>query len=167
MARIPSTLLAFSLFADGRGLIGVVNATLPVLAMKTEETRPGGFDAAVDVTVGMEKLTCELEFDQFEPELDALFNLADTPFTLRGSHSDPLLGEIGDIVNMRGTLIKSDPGQWAVGPKSKHKAMLTLTYYKRTYNFREMAEIDVVNQVRVIDGVDQLARRRANLGQFT
>lgn len=41
---------------------------------------------------------------------------------------------------------------------------MAVTYYKLEIDGRVMYEIDMVNAVRVIDGVDQLAAERSALG---
>jgi len=40
----------------------------------------------------------------------------------------------------------------------------SLTYYREVHDGRTINEIDVINMIRVIDGVDQLAEHRANIG---
>ena len=57
-----------------------------------------------------------------------------------------------------------DPGEWAAGSKAEFKYAVDVTYYKLEIDGRVMFEIDPINCVRVIDGVDQLADVRNALG---
>jgi len=57
-----------------------------------------------------------------------------------------------------------DPGTSQSGNKTSLKVMMTLTYYKLQHGSRVVQEIDAVNMIHVIDGVDRLAQQRAALG---
>ena len=68
------------------------------------------------------------------------------------------------IATLRGMLKEVDPGDWKAGDKAEMKYAMAVTYYKLEIDGRVMYEIDMVNAVRVIDGVDQLAAERSALG---
>ena len=68
------------------------------------------------------------------------------------------------VATLRGGLREVDPGEWKPGEKAEFKYAVSVTYYKLEIDGRVMFEIDPVNCVRVIDGVDQLAAERAALG---
>lgn len=163
MANTPSKLQAFSVFADGIGLVAIATCTLPPLNRQTAEVRAGGMNGPVEVDMGMQAITLELAMESTEQELMKLFGAPDISFTIRGSHS-ARGGEIPDIVNVRGMLKSLEDGQWKAGDDSTQSATITATYYRRTFNGVEQAEIDFINNVEVIGGVDRLAQRRANLG---
>ena len=65
---------------------------------------------------------------------------------------------------MRGMLKELDMGDWKPGDKAENKYAMALQYYKLEVDGRVMYEIDMVNCVRVIDGVDQMADVRSALG---
>ena len=68
------------------------------------------------------------------------------------------------VATLRGGLKEVDPGDWKPGEKAEIKYAVAVTYYKLEIDGRVMFEIDPLNCVRVIDGVDQLAAERAALG---
>jgi len=57
-----------------------------------------------------------------------------------------------------------DPGEWKPGGDAEFKYAVSVSYYKLEVAGVRMFEIDPVNAVRVINGVDQLAAVRRDLG---
>ncbi len=166
---LKSVLKDLNLIVDGRGYAGRIEELVPPkLTVKTEDVRAGGMDAPVQVDMGMEALTCEFTLVDYDPDVLALFGLAPgqaTQLTMRGAAENEQDGTVNPVVvNVRGRIKELDPGTWKPGEKATLKAVMTLTYYKLTYDGRELHEIDVPNMVRRIGGVDQLAARRAALG---
>ena len=158
-----------NLFVDGRGYAGQIEEiTPPKLATKDEELRAGGMDAPVDVAMGMEKLTCDFSLVSYEPEVLKLWGLApgnESQVTIRGALESEQDGTVKAVVmNLTGRLRESDPGTWKPGERATLKGSMTLTYYKLTVDGETTHEIDVPGYKRIIDGVDQVAAKRAALG---
>lgn len=164
---IPRVLKNFSLFVDGRGLAGTIQTlTLPTLTVQMEEFRGGGMDAPVDLDMGMEKLEGTFELAEYSPDVIALFGLAgaDKQLTARGAmrrDGDPA---VPVVVNMTGVIKELDPGDWSAGEMSTGTFGYSLRYFKLTVGGRELVEIDKVNMIRRIDGVDQLETIRTAIG---
>ncbi|MDF1583901.1 MAG: phage major tail tube protein [Methyloprofundus sp.] len=169
MAVTTSDILKnLTLFVDGYGYAGKVEeVTLPKLTMKTEEFRGGGMDAPIEIEMGLEKMEASFTLVSFSAEILKLWGLApgnDKPLTIKGSLLDEDGTEKPVAINLRGKLKELDAGTWKPGDMAKLKASVAVTYYKLTHNNVVLHEIDPVNMVRIIDGVDQLAQTRANLG---
>jgi len=168
MAQIPRVLKNFSLFVDGRGLAGQVSMlTLPKLTTKMEEYRGGGMDIPAEIDLGMEKLETSFELFEYEPDMLSLYGLADgaaTQLTARGALRRDGEAAVPMIVNMTGVVKELDHGDWKSGDTSSVKFNLALRYYKETVGGRVVHEIDVVNMIRKINGVDQLATIRTAIG---
>ena len=83
--------------------------------------------------------------------------------TLTGADTHP-----GDAVpceiQTRGRFTELDPGSAKVGDDTSHKYTLKNTYYKLTINSEEIIEIDVLNMIYKVAGVDVLEKHRANIG---
>lgn len=161
----PKSLKGFTAFVDGYGYLGLIaSGQLPKLTIKTEEHRDGGMDMPVEQDVGMEKLESELVFAEFNRNLFLTFGRPNVPITLRGSQED----EDGNVQaiegSMRGLVKEIDPGDWKAGEKGECKLMIAPRYYRLRIGGLETIEIDAINGVRKVGGVDQLAQRRANLG---
>lgn len=157
----------FHLLVDGRGYAGQVDEyTPPVLNIQTEDYRGGGMDAPVAISMGMEKLETSFALIAYDKDVLALWGVAqgsEVPMTVRGaleSHS----GTVTPVVHtMRGKIRSIDSGTWQAGQKPQLKFTLDLTYYKLEHNGQVVHEIDVVNMVRTINGIDVLAEIRGAL----
>ncbi|ASJ24398.1 phage major tail tube protein [Laribacter hongkongensis] len=57
-----------------------------------------------------------------------------------------------------------DMGSWKPGDKGETKYTASLSYYKLEIDGRAIYEIDPVNCVRIINGTDELAAKRAAIG---
>ncbi len=158
-----------ALFVDGRGYAGnCEELTPPKLTMKTEEFRNGGMDAPVEIEMGMEKLEASFTLTRFDASVLKLFGLAPgnvTPLTFRGAVESEDGTTRAVVINLRGKLRELDPGSWKPGDKATLKAAVAVRYYKLTHDGVVIHEIDPVNMVRVINGVEQLAGQRAALGR--
>ncbi|WP_412058610.1 phage major tail tube protein [Bartonella sp. DGB2] len=55
-------------------------------------------------------------------------------------------------------------GQWQGGQKTTQTIDYTLSYFRYEQDNVEYAEIDIVNMIQRIGGVDQLAAHRTNIG---
>lgn len=157
-----------NLFVDGRGYAGnVEELTPPKLTMKTEEFRNGGMDAPVEVEMGMDKLEASFSLTQYDAEVLKIFGLAPgntKPLTFRGSLASEDGVEKPVVIQLQGMLKEVDQGSWKPGDKATLKGSIAVRYYKHTINGEVVHEIDVPNMIRIVNGVDQLAVTRKNLG---
>ncbi|XPV77926.1 MAG: phage major tail tube protein [Desulfovibrio sp.] len=158
----------FSLFVDGRGFAGEIEEfNPPKLALKMEEFRSGGMDAPVDIDMGMEKLTTTLTLSGITKEALVQFGVSENNgvnLTARGALVN-LDGSVKPVViQMRGTVNEVEEGAWAAGNKTTLKLAATLNYYKRDHDGETIYEIDVLNMIRNINGVDQLEAIRNAIG---
>ncbi|NBB09535.1 phage major tail tube protein [Pseudomonas sp. SLFW] len=165
---IPQTLFNTSLFIDGLSFKGdVPELSLPKLTVKTEGYRAGGMDGEIEMDMGLEKMEASFGTNGVRKEAMKFFGLADqTAFngSFRGSFKEQRGRFVGVVATIRGMLKELDPGSWKVGDKAEFKYSVAVSYYKLEINERVMYEIDPVNSVRVINGVDQLQQMRNQLG---
>ena len=124
-------------------------------------------DAPIDLTMGMEKLECDFSLVSYRRQVLALFGVAEgqsIPFVAREvlqSHD----GTTTPVVHtMRGKIVEMDPGTSKPGTLAPIKIAMSLTYYKLEHGGQVIHEVDVLNMVRVVNGVDVLAQQRAALG---
>lgn len=156
----------FNLFVDGVGYAGEIDELqLPTLSIMEEDHRAGGMDAPVGIDLGMEKLEASFTLSSAAKEALARFGIVgETQFTARGS-VESLDGTSEAVAaQMRGKVKAIEPGSWQGGQKATTAYNLSLTYYRYEQGGRVLHEIDVINMIRIIDGVDVLAAHRANIG---
>jgi P2 family phage contractile tail tube protein len=117
--------------------------------------------------MGLEKMESSFGTNGVRKEAMKFLGLADqTAFngSFRGSFKEQKGRFVGVVATIRGMLKELDPGSWKVGDKAEFKYSVAVSYYKLEINDRVMYEIDPVNSVRVINGVDQLQQMRNQLG---
>ncbi len=163
---LPKILKNFNVYVDGRGYAGRVDEiTLPKLTIKTEEYQGAGMSAPVEIDMGMEKLEMDLTFSEYDPELFKLFGLtngSEFALTLRGALQGT--GETSPVViNVRGYFKEMDFDSWKPAEKATLKCSVACNYYKLTINDTELIEIDPVNMIRNVNGIDQLSEIRQAL----
>lgn len=157
-----------NLIVDGRGYAGKIEEySPPDLAVSTEEFRAGGMDAPIDIDMGQEKMTCSFVLPSYDADLLALWGVKDgsqVQLTAKGSLESPDGTKTAVAHHMRGKVTSMARGTWGSGKKPSLTITLSLTYYREVHGQRTINEIDVVNMVRIVDGVDHLAEHRGNIG---
>ncbi|MFK3907894.1 phage major tail tube protein [Pseudomonas monteilii] len=168
MALIPETLANTNLFVDGVSFQGdVPSLTLPKLTLKTEEHRAGGMDIGIELDMGMEKMESNFTTTGVRKESLKFYGLADgNGFngTFRGSFKGQRGATKAVVVTLRGLLKELDMGDWKAGDKAEVKHGIAVTYYKLEVGGELIYEIDPIGMKRVINGTDQLASQRSDLG---
>lgn len=165
---IPEVLTNCILFVDGMSFAGdVPTLTLPKLTQKTEDYQGGGMSGPIEFAVGLDKLEAAFTTNGVRRESLKYFGLSDqTAFNavFRGSFKG-LKGAVkAVVVTLRGGIKEIDMGDWKPATVAETKHAVKLTYYKLEIDGRVMYEIDFINMIQVVDGVDQLADERAALG---
>ena len=165
---IPQVLFNTNLFVAGISFQGdVPSFTLPKISVKTEAFRGGGMDGEIDVDMGLEKLDSSFTTTGVRRESMKYVGLADGEAfngSFRGSFKGQKGAFVGVVATLRGMLREVDPGDWKAGDKAEIKHAISPTYYKLEIDNQVIYEIDIINSIRVIDGVDQLAKMREQLG---
>ena len=170
MSAARDILKNFNLFIDGRGYAGNIDeAQLPALNLTIEDFRAGGMDAPIGLDMGMEKLELSFVLSKYDTDTLKQFGLgegAETQVTLRaGLESYGVADATRVVVNARGKVKGVEFGAMQPGAKSSVTFTMDLTFYRYTQAGEVIHEIDVINMVRRIGGVDRLASMRAALGR--
>lgn len=165
MAQLPRVLKHFNAYVDGRGYAGRVDAaTLPAINLVKEDHRAGGMDGVKRIELGMEALQLSLTFAEIDPAILGLLGVEGVPLTLRGSVQAQGGRSESVVVSMRGEWAGLEFGEWKPGTKTTNPLTVDIDYFRYVQDDVVWVEIDTVNMVRIINGVDQLAVHRANIG---
>jgi P2 family phage contractile tail tube protein len=164
---LPKVLKNINLFADGRNYMGkVTSMTPPKLKTKDEDYRGGGMGGPVSFAMGYEKLSCSwslAETDKHLLKLSGLMAQHAVNVQFRGVVDDEQ-GNVGSIVfTMRGRINEADPGELKPGEKNESKFAMEVNFYEMKVNGELVHYIDVINNVWLIGGVDQMIAHRAIL----
>ncbi|WP_137936098.1 phage major tail tube protein [Chitinivorax sp. B] len=166
---LPRTLRMFNVFVNGHTFIDeAVEIKLPKLAIKTEDYHGAGMLGPVALHKAIDKLEIEHTYNGPQAEIVADFG-ADTVdaslIRFMGSYAEEGSGmhQAVEIV-ARGRHNELDPGDAKPGDNSTWKVKTDCTYYKATVNGKDWLEIDLVNKIFKVMGVDRLAQHRKNIG---
>ena len=166
---LPRVMKAFAAFVDGTNYMGEVpELTLPTLSRKMEEYRAGGMQGPVDLDFGQEKMEAELKGAGWLKDLAKKWGARQHDAAMI-RFAGALQAEDSEAVTpvevvMRGRLVEIDPGSSKAGDTTERTYKYVLTYYKEVVDGQVELEIDLVNLVENVGGVDNLAGMRAALG---
>ncbi|MDZ4374909.1 MAG: phage major tail tube protein [Phenylobacterium sp.] len=168
MSRLPSVLKMMSVFVNGESYAGqALKLTPPKLVFKTEEF-VGGFGTVKMPTV-LEALDIEHTYAGPIPRaITAGFGSAGLGREMIrwvGAYQDQDSGrpQAHELVAV-GSHLELEFGDQEVGTKVESKAMTHCTYFKWTVDGGVRFEIDKLERIFVVDGVDRYAELRAMIG---
>lgn len=168
---LPKKLKYLNLFNDGNSYIGVVESlTLPKFTQKFEKYRGGGMPGAVDISMGLDDGALDTEFTVGGMEAQLFKQLGVTTVDgvqLRFAESIQRddTGEVQAVeLVVRGRHKELDSGEHKQGDSSTTKVSSTNSYAKMTINGEVIYEVDLVNMVWMVNGVDMLEAHRAAIG---
>lgn len=144
---LPRKLKHLNLFNDGNNWQGIVESlTLPKFTRKFEKYRGGGMPGAVDVDMGLD-----------DGALDTEFSIGGTELLLFKQMGKATVD--GIQLRFTGSIQRDDTGE-----SSSTKVSSTNSYAKLTINGEVLYEVDLVNMVEIVGGVDLMEAHRNALG---
>lgn len=168
---MPRTLKDMMLFNEGLAYVGdAKTVTLPTLTRKMEGFRGAGMSGEVQMDMGMEAM--EMSFTCGGPMRDVLRQWG-TP-TVDGVYvrfagnyqaDDTAALDYVEVI-ARGRHSEIEMGDQETGEASEFSVTMALAYFKLVWNGRTELEIDPLNMIEIVNGVDRLAERRAALGLY-
>lgn len=170
--NLPSKLKMMNLFLAGYGFGGEAKTVkLPSLKFMTEKFSGGGMAGAVNWRTGQVD-DLKLEYTIGGMSVQALKASGETEIDgvqLRfgGAYQRPDTGAVQSVeVVVHGQQNEIDMGDAEIGKDTDHKYVVDCVYYQLTIDGAELIEIDILNGVLKINGVDQLAPLRQAAGGF-
>ena len=165
---LPRKLKAMALFVDGQHYAGeCTEVTPPTLERETEDYRAGGMNGPVKLDMGGSELTMTLKMAGHVAAMVAQYggSLSGTQLRLvQVVQADDAEAVQGVELVARGRMTKFDPGTAKVGDLTEHEYEFALTYIKWVDNGTTQVEVDYVNMIEKVGGVDRMAQTRAVLG---
>ncbi|MEZ6972582.1 MULTISPECIES: phage major tail tube protein [unclassified Aeromonas] len=168
---LPRKLKHLNMFLDGGNWIGVAEDFTPAkLSQKFEAYRGGGMMGAANIHMGLEDGAIDTSFTFGGLEADLVKRMG-TPkidgVTIRfaGSVQRDDTNEVVAVeIVQRGRFKELDRGTLKSGDNSQSKVSMVNTYYKETMNGVDLVEIDLINMIWIVDGVDLMAEHRKAIG---
>ncbi|MGO4413287.1 phage major tail tube protein [Cupriavidus sp. KB_39] len=166
---LPRKLKNYNVFHDGVSYVGQTEEfTLPKLTRKLEEYRAGGMNGPVEIDLGAEKMELEATYGGLMREIFKAWGITIVDGVLlrfAGAYQRDDTAEVDAVeVVVRGRHTELDLGNAKVGDNSQFKVKSAISYYKLSVNGEVWCEIDHVNFIEIIFGVDRLAEQRRAMG---
>ncbi|WLH64818.1 phage major tail tube protein [Pseudomonas sp. FP2300] len=168
---MPRKLKNLNLFNDANSYLGVVKSvTLPPLGRKMEAYRGGGMNGPVKADLGFSDDGIQFEWKTGGLDLIALkqfgtVNASGVALRFTGSFQQDDTAEVSAVeVVMRGRHETIEMGDAQPGEDTEHSITTTCTYYKLIVDNEEIIEIDLLNFIENVNGVDMLEKQRQALG---
>ncbi|MDD3652400.1 phage major tail tube protein [Immundisolibacter sp.] len=166
---MPRTLKNFNLFNDGESYMGVAEEIkLPKLTRKTDDYRGGGMSGPVAVDLGQEKIELEMTLAGLMRQVFAQYGTTKADGVMlrfAGAYQRDDTAEVNAVeVVVRGRHTEIDPDNAKAGERGKLTVKSALTYYKLSIDGDVVIEIDLLNMVETVNGVDMLAEQRKAIG---
>lgn len=168
---LPKKLKHMNIFNDGNSHQGEAKTvTLPNLTRKMEAYRAGGMDGPAKVDLGLGDDGIQLSYTLGGWSLLTLRQYgavrADgVMLRFMGSVQRDDTAETSAVeVVVRGRHEEISFGDATPGEDTEHEITVTCTYYKLTVDGEVIIEIDLLNFVFMVDGVDMLEAHRRNIG---
>ncbi|MFJ2384276.1 phage major tail tube protein [Pseudomonas protegens] len=168
---MPRKLKNLNLFNDGNSYLGVVKSvTLPPLGRKMEAYRGGGMNGSVKADLGFSDDGIQFEWKTGGLDLIALrqfgsVNASGIMLRFSGAFQQDDTGEVSTVeVVVRGRHESIEMGDAKPGEDTEHSIKTTCSYYKLTVDNEEIVEIDLLNFIEKVNGVDMLEKQRQALG---
>lgn len=168
---LPRKLKNMNLFNDGHSYLGVSKTvTLPSLGRKMEAYRGGGMNGPVKADLGFSDDGIQLEWKTGGLDLISLrqFGMVKASGVLlrfTGAFQQDDTEEMSNVeIVVRGRHETIEMGDAQAGEDTEHAMTTTCSYYKLTVDGDDIIEIDLLNFIEKINGVDMLEKQRTALG---
>ncbi|HAI0897445.1 TPA: phage major tail tube protein [Escherichia coli] len=169
---MPRKLKLMNVFLNGYSYQGVAKSvTLPKLTRKLENYRAAGMNGSAPVDLGLDDDALSMEWslggfpDSVIWELYAATGVDAVPIRFAGSYQRDDTGETVAVeVVMRGRQKEIDTGEGKQGEDTESKISVVCTYFRLTMDGKELVEIDTINMIEKVNGVDRLEQHRRNIG---
>lgn len=169
MEGYPQKMIAYNAYSNGNKLIGVTGEVeVPEIEFKSDSMSGAGIGGEIDVVAMgiVNAMEIEIPFTGISGSIYDIYQEGRwAEVTLRGSEQsqDPSTGMIQKIpvkCVVRGMLKKIKSGKFGVGIVMEPSMTLAVHYLKMEVNNQTMLEIDPMNMVCNINGIDLLEEVR-------
>ncbi|ENK3945097.1 TPA: phage major tail tube protein [Escherichia coli] len=132
---MPRKLKLMNVFLNGYSYQGVAKSvTLPKLTRKLENYRGAGMNGSAPVDLGLDDDALSMEWSL-------------------GGFPDSVIWEL-----------YAATGEGKQGEDTESKISVVCTYFRLTMDGKELVEIDTINMIEKVNGVDRLEQHRRNIG---
>jgi len=160
-----------NIYMDGNNLLGrAEEIQLPQIKHKMADHKALGMVGSAEFFAGIDKLECKIKWNALYPEV---LKKAANPFkavqvqaraSLETYNSMGKLAEVPAIAYLSGTFKEFPLGNLKPGDNAEYETTMSVNYAKLIVGGEEIFEIDVLENIYKVEGVDILETYRANIG---
>ncbi|MFP3187034.1 MAG: phage major tail tube protein [Paraburkholderia sp.] len=166
---MPRKLKGFNLFHNGTNFVGqTTEITLPKLSRKMEDYQGGGMSGPIQIDFGQEAIQMEWTCGGFMTEVIGQYGITKHDGVLLrfagGYQSEDKTTYDAIEIVVKGRHKELDPGTAKAKEDTAFKVTTVASYYKLSVNGQDLIEMDFINMVEKINGVDLLSGLRTALG---
>lgn len=172
MSKIDETVISFAVYEDANEYLGISEATLPEISNITEEISGAGIGGKLEsVALGtIEAMTLTLNFRTVTPNAVKLHEPRPHQLDLRAAHQerDSTNGTINTVAVKHVLLAmpkKLNLGKLATASTADVSGEFAVSYFATYIDGVKKIEIDPINYIYYVNGVDYLADVRKALGK--
>jgi uncharacterized protein len=143
---------------------------LPSVTATMEDFEAMGMNAKLELPTGIDKMEAKISWNSMYPEAEVRFGSVYDAVNIQ-VRSSSAIHEGGSrteeqpvVVFLRGTPKANAGGTFKQNSFEGRETDLNVTYYRLRINGVDLVEIDALNNIYKVGGVDKLAQFRANLG---
>lgn len=166
---MPRKLKLMNLFNEGQSYLGeTTSVTLPPLKKLTEPFRAGGMLGPVKTVLGLDAIDVEWTCGGYMEHVVRQFGVIGAAglmlrWTGAYQRGDDERVDAVEVV-VRGFHEEIGGGERKTGEDTEFSVKTACSYYKEVFNGETLLEIDFLNSIWVVDGVDVMAAHRAAIG---
>ncbi|MFU1906036.1 phage major tail tube protein [Bordetella avium] len=168
---MPYKLKNMNLYNDGSSYLGIVTSvTPPKLTRKMEAFRAGGMLGAAKADFGLDDDAMKMEWTvggYVKQILQQYGAVGVDGVQLRFAQAfqrDDTQETVSVEIIVRGRHSEIDRGEAKVGDDTEHKVATECVYYKETHDGEVLYEIDLLNMIQMVAGVDVTESLRRAIG---
>lgn len=169
--QIPSTLIDFSVYKNGTDYLGASDIVLPNINAMTQTVSGAGIGGEIDMPIlgAFQAMSVTLNWRTVTHEAVSLLAQSTVSLDFRGAQqiydkTDGSLKSVGTKVTVKAIGKNGTLGNFQSGSTTGTSNELEVTYIKITQDGKDILEVDKMNYVFKVDGVDNLATVRQQLG---
>lgn len=166
---LPKKLKNLNLFNDGLSYIGqVAEVTPPKLSRAMEGYRGGGMSGPVNIDNGQEAIEMEWKAGGLMRDVLRQYGITrhdGVQLRFAGAYQRDDSGAVDAVeIVVRGRHQEIDFGNAKAGEDTEFQVKTACSYYKLSINGATEIEIDLINMIEIVGGVDRLASQRTAIG---
>ena len=164
-------LINANIYMNGNNLLGrAEEIQLPQIKHKMAEHKALGMVGSAEFFAGIDKLECKIKWNALYP--DVLRTCAN-PFvavviqvraSLETYNGAGRISEVPAVAYISGTFKEFPLGTIKPGDNAEYETSMSVTYAKLVVNGEEIFEIDVLENIYKVGGLDILSMYKSNIG---